>query len=228
MGRCPMSPLGSMNLNCRDRSARVRAPSAATVQPRLGAADVGLVHLYGWPAYQGLARARDVRAPIGAARCSMAQAVSVGDDPNKSSLQAQRRASASVYTVANSQQVAAGISHQGCPPTDTHIEPLPSTSCVFRFNRRRLPQPRHGVLSRARAGFVAATRTADAVSRISLPADGRGSCPPSPPKRFEGIPRAWNAPTEQTGRSACQREPIHHALGVCVRTPVKGIPPTIA
>ncbi len=134
----PMSPLGSMNLNCRYRSARVLAPSAATGQPRLGAADVGLVHLYRWPAQQGLAQTRDVPTPIGAGRCSMAQRSLVGADLQYS----LSSSTPSIRVCLTGQAVAAGnsikqaadsthMSHyvKECPRSDSKIVPAAHRSC---------------------------------------------------------------------------------------------------
>ena len=140
----------------------------------------------GWPAYQGLAQLgyEHDRRSQGAARAR-------GDDPNKL-LPAVHR------VVSRAKRWLLGT-HQGAADS-THMSHY-LNEFVFRFNRRR---SRSRGMVFYRAGSSWPWPTSRCVSRISLPADGRGSCPPSRPNG-EGIPTSLERPgANRPWRSAAE------------------------
>ena len=135
-----------MNLNC-DTGQHLLAPSAATGQPRLGAADVGLGHLYR-PAQQiptGTYQHRPQAVQHGPGSL-------VGADLQYS-LQAQRRDP--VFT--GGEQPAGGVPYrQGCPRPIEDRTGRHRTACRTR-------RTHEAAIAQAPTAFVAATRTDEAV-----------------------------------------------------------------
>ena len=186
-----------MNLNC-DTGQHLLAPSAATGQPRLGAADVGLVHLYR-PAQQiptGTYQHRPQAVQHGPGSL-------VGADLQYS-LQAQRRDP--VFT--GGEQPAGGVPYrQGCPRPIEDRTGRHRTACRTRRTHEA---------AIAQAPTALRGRNSDRRSRRATAAI-RGS--PGSPHRFE-----TRLETRQPSPgSACQREDTpctEHMV-----TPVKWIPP---